>query len=205
MPCTFDNGLRLQGWRRGETVAVVTLAVADGAAVHVDQQRLVPRGGGPVEQFLQCALVGGGFDVEPSAQAGRGRADRFHRRGAQMRQPEGDAGRQRRASDSELTVRVEEPGPAGGRQDQRKRRRLAENRRGQIEILDRTPARHEEPVVEARPVAPQRNFVVRTAFEVVEDGAREAFGRKRAGVVDAVAGPGELVRDGSSRSLDVDK
>ena len=53
----LDDGPGLDRGRRGEPVAVVALAVADGPAVDIDQQRLVAGVRDPVQDRLQSHLV----------------------------------------------------------------------------------------------------------------------------------------------------
>ena len=110
----------------------------------------------------------------------------------------------RAARATHFALRVKESCPPGRRQHERQRRRLAQHRRAQIEILDGAPTWYEGPVVEPTGCAGP-SFVLAAAFDVVEDTLRQACGRELSYVFDTVACPVQVLSaHGTGGALDVD-
>ena len=200
--CALDDGLWLDGRRGGEAVAVVAFAVADRAAVDVDDQCLVAGAGDAVQHCLQLDLVRDRLEVEPAAESRGGGADVFHGGGAQVCQAVGDALGQGGTCHRGLALGVEQAGAAGGGEVERQRGRSTEQRGAQVHVVHGAPLGHERPVIEGRAVPAHRELVFSAAFDVVENGLGKALGSELAHVFHAVAAPLEPFGRSAGRALD---
>src|SRR5215218_122382 len=141
-----------------------------------------------------------GVHLEPLGAVAHG-GDLLDRARAHRRQGVRDAGPLRRARDRQLALRMGEPRVSRGRQHERHRHRLAEQRGRDVDLADITQhVRTELDSAERRRVVGERALVLGTAVDVIEHAVRETTLGDATHVLDRDRGA-QTARDGVGLEL----